>query len=129
MNICITYLPRDPRTEPNRARAESPQLSRAGPQVPNRTKTSRVPRSFELSHEPRDKPSQADRAELRDQPEPRANPEPQVKPELSRIKHRGEQRRFPNKAVPFPDRESGLESNRVSSRVQSLESSPSRSGA
>ena len=49
MYVLHMYLPRDPRTEPNRA--ESPQLRRAGPQVPNRTKTSRLPRLFELSHE------------------------------------------------------------------------------
>ena len=49
IKVFITYLPRDPRTEPNRA--ESPQLSRAGPRVPNRTKTSRVSRSSKLSLE------------------------------------------------------------------------------
>ena len=91
MNICITYLPRDLRTEPNRA--ESPQPSRAGPQVPNRTETSRGLKIIRAK--PRDKPSQADRAELRVQPQPRANPEPQVNPELSRIKHRGALRAKP----------------------------------
>ena len=125
MNICITYLPRDPRTEPNRA--ESPQLSRAGPQVPNRTETSRVPRSFELSRET----SRAKLIGLSFE----SNPEPQVKPVLaeSSTEVRFEPSRFPNKAEPVPDPESGLEPNRVSSpvssRVPSLESSPSRSGA
>ena len=89
----ITYLPRDPRTEPNRAES-SHKITRA---------------------KPRDKSSPADRAELRVQPEPRVNFEPQVKPESSRIKHRGEQRfepsRFPNKAESVPDPESGLEPN------------------
>ena len=47
ISIFITHLSRDPRTEPNRA--ESPQLGRAGPRVPNRTKTKRDPRSSELS--------------------------------------------------------------------------------
>ena len=40
MNMCITYLPRDPRTEPNRA--ESLQLSRAGPKLKYRTEQRRV---------------------------------------------------------------------------------------
>ena len=122
MNICITYLHRAPRTEPNQA--ESSQLSRAGPYVstePNKDESS--PKIIRAK--PRDKPSPADRAELRVQPEPRTNPESQIKPELSRIKHRGEQRfepsRFPNKAGPVPDPESDLEPNRVSSRVPSLE--------
>ena len=68
INAFITYLSRDPRTEPNRA--ESPQLSRAGPRVPNRTKTSRSQEAKITRAKPRDKPSPADLAELRVQPEP-----------------------------------------------------------
>ena len=100
-------------------------------EIPERNRAESSPKIIRAK--PWDKPSPADRAELRVQSEPRANFEPQVKPESSRIKHRGEQRfessRFPNKAEPAPDPESGLEPSRVPSQVPSLESSLSRSDA
>ena len=82
-------MPRDSRTEPNRA--ESSQLSRAGPQVPNRTETSRVPRSFELSHET----GRAKLIGLSFESSLSHEPTPS-------LKHRGEQRFEPRWTVALP---------------------------